>query len=598
MRRKSVLVKWSGRLATATDRDFERKVLPFLRLFWLPLQQVPPRGPWDAKGIDLLVWVENRPFPCVVQCKGYQVQGLTYKQIYEAEKSIEKFLKSDVSCEVYLFVHNRDGRNQKFNKRITQRLGELVSNGKAKKAELWDRQILLNRAFDRMKEIQEEALRRYSKRQLSHFQELFNFGRIYIPKVPVTEKKLIFKRWEPCSEEMIHPLALHDVSKIILSPSEVRWTLLSGRFGTGKTTAALYAATSSDRVVIFIPCADLPSSHLKTGTSKLLEQVAKSLNVLDNFEAQDQEVLNELAGSVLAHLLQHPHAPYTLIFDGLDENRVYANLEGLQRLSNQLADLTCPIIMTAREEHLNAMFGNFSLAFYEFSTKKGPRRHARWFKLGRWGKKQVRQFATRALRKVTGNQKKHLFEFLALLNNGEYVHLYGELPSNPLFLQFILEDVATHGVRWANRCLLLRSWIEHKIRRDRGTQRITLKSSLDTEDFVARMILLMENIANSMTSKADGQYELSEFIDSVHVQKEAEKIFKISSAPILAILLNSVMVSQSQHQMSNLKVTFAFRIFHEYFLACYLVRKNLPDTDYPNTVRSLYLEIGSCLDTA
>lgn len=56
MARHEAWRKWSGILATSTDRDFERKVLPFLRLFWPSLHQLPARGPWDAKGIDLLVW--------------------------------------------------------------------------------------------------------------------------------------------------------------------------------------------------------------------------------------------------------------------------------------------------------------------------------------------------------------------------------------------------------------------------------------------------------------------------------------------------------------------------------------------------------------
>ena len=102
--------KWSGILATATERDFERKVLPFLRLFWQFLQQLPARGPWDAKGIDLLVWADSGPFPCGVQCKGFQVQELGDDQIRQVIKSIKAFRESDAVCDTYLLIHNRDGK--------------------------------------------------------------------------------------------------------------------------------------------------------------------------------------------------------------------------------------------------------------------------------------------------------------------------------------------------------------------------------------------------------------------------------------------------------------------------------------------------------
>ncbi len=74
---------------------------------------------------------------------------------------------------------------------------------------------------------------------------------------------------------------------------------------------------------------------------------------------------------------------------------------------------------------------------------------------------------------------------------------------------------------------------------------------------------------------------------------EAEKLFKLSSAPILAILLNSVLVPYSPRKGSILNVSFVFRIFHEYFLASYLVREKLRDFGYPENVKSLYSEIKS-----
>ncbi len=316
--------------------------------------------------------------------------------------------------------------------------------------------------------------------------------------------------------------------------------------------------------------------------------------VLDEFEDEDRQILDELAGPLLSSLMERPDSPYILILDGLDENRVFAKVDGLQRLSNQLADLNCPIVLTTRQEHISSMFGDFSSAFSEFSTKKGPRRHARMLTLEQWTESHVHQFVCEALERPTGKEKKHLSDFLDSLSNGTYVQFYGQLPFNPLFLQFILEDVMKGGVRTAGRAQLLRSWIESKIWRDRNKfTRVSLDDSLDRIDLVSRIIELMENVAYVMTCRDPGGYELLESIDSTSVVREAEKSFALSSDPILAVLLNSVLVPQTFRRGSVLRITFAFRVFHEYFLASYLVRHNLQDSGYPDNVKSFYSEIKS-----
>jgi hypothetical protein len=245
------------------------------------------------------------------------------------------------------------------------------------------------------------------------------------------------------------------------------------------------------------------------------------------------------------------------------------------------------------------MFGDFSLAFNEFSTKKGPRRNARLLEIVQWEKKQVLQLVNQIIGKTTGVQKERLSEFLKLLSNGEYAALYSELPFNPLFLQFILEDVAAEGIQCAKRSLLLFRWVKRKIWRDRSVGgRLSPDDSIDVEDFIDRMIWLMENVGNLMTYRIGNTYKLTESIDSVSVTEEAKKLFNITSDQVLGILLNSVLMSQGLRRGSNLNVTFAFRVFQEYFLASYLVRENLSDSDYPDTVRLFYSEIKSHIRTA
>ncbi len=591
MRRSTPWTKLSYSLAVATELDFQKKVIPVLRLCWPSLVQTPNRKTWDEKGIDLLVWEDQGPFPCCVQCKGFHVQNLSHDQVRQAEESIDKFLASDVTCDTYLLVHNRDGRHGKFNTRIRQRLDQVVSMGKAREAHLLDRQTLLNRAFNCMKTTLDAKLHKYSEELLRYFQSLFRYGNYYVPTVPVAERRLVFKRGEPCSVKKIHEVESLEVGKLLLSASETRWTLLAGMFGSGKSTAVLHAATSSDQAVIFVRCATLPVSPLMTSTNMLLEEIVKSLDFFKESEYRD--LLCELAGPTLATLLRNPNSPYALILDGLDENRVYSNLSGLQLLSNQLAELACSIVLTTRTEHLSSMFGDFSSAFYEFSTKNSPGRDARLLELGLWEKEQVIQLVSQAESKTRGVGKRRLQEFLDLVKESRYEALYGQLPFSPLFLQFILEDVVEHGVRKVDRSLLIRSWVERKIRRDRASaERISPERSIDMEDFVARMIRLMENIAGSMISTTEKAYNLTESISSDIIAEKASQLFSVPSDLVLPVLLNSVLVPVSTRRGSRLDVTFAFKVIQECFLGAYLARQNLSDNGYPDAVKSFYSEIA------
>ncbi len=185
--------RWSGRLAASSGRDFERKLLPFLRLFWLTMIQAPPKQSWDKKGIDLLVWPEGgSAFPCVVQCKGFEVRELGQDQVRQSVESIDRFLSSNERCDEYLFVHNRSGRHREFTRSIQAKLRQLETSGKTRRAKLWDRHELLQRASDRLREILEYSLHQRSTLLLKRFQKLFRHGDLHISRVPVSEHKLIF----------------------------------------------------------------------------------------------------------------------------------------------------------------------------------------------------------------------------------------------------------------------------------------------------------------------------------------------------------------------------------------------------------------------
>jgi hypothetical protein len=585
---KRPIQKWSGELAFSTERDFERKVLPFLRVFWPALVQVPARREWDAKGIDLAVWADQAPLPVAVQCKGFAVQEVGPDQLRQTLSSIEAFARSGISCQMYLMVHNRDGRNREFAQAIQERLTDLVATGRVARAELWDRQLLLANAFDRVKQTLAEALREYTQELLRQFEERFNFGRAWVDTVPLVEDRLVFRRDEPCSIEPVQACSPSNTSSLLGSRDDMRWTLLTGPFGSGKTTTVLHAARSGDQAVLVVPARQLAYSELRRSANLFLEQIANAINVFGDYEPQDRSVLGELAGPAFHDLMQQSDSPFVFVLDGLDENRAYASFEGLQTLSNQLSSFGCPVILTTRQEHLHSMFGSFSTAFYEFATKHRPQRDARLLTLAPWTTREVLNLLSQLPRE--GVSAGRLDRFVRLVATGEVKEWYGELPFRPLFLQFIIEDVLAADVRRVNRSSLLLSWFRRKVRRDVAARGMMLDIS-DIEDFCDRMVLLTEDVAGTMVDLKSGAVELTEETTSSLLTTLARRRFESKGDVIVPVLLNSVLVPQGLRRGSQFKIEFAFKVFQEYFLARYVARSAPSIGVLPANVQSFLAEL-------
>ncbi len=177
------------------------------------------------------------------------------------------------------------------------------------------------------------------------------------------------------------------------------------------------------------------------------------------------------------------------------------------------------------------------------------------------------------------------------------------MPLNPLFLNFIIEDVIYEGLRLSTRPSLIYHWIRRKITRD---IKVTYRSFIvnkDSDDFnidkaVDKILYLMESIAKKMLEETEYGYELKEFIKAEVVEEEAKQIFNVDSASIIDILLNSVLISQTQlsrkkYRASKDKITFSLEFSKQYFLACFLFQEKGKVDVSPETVRTLYAEIKS-----
>ncbi len=585
--------KWSAQLAHRLDRDFERACLPFLRLMWPEMMIPKPLSKWDRQGIDLLSIGNGGKLQCVVQCKTSQQTTLGLPDIRQAEQSINAFRTSEHACDTYLLLINGDGRNTKYNSAVEKELATLVSSGKAERAELWPRTMLMNASFARMKQILLQGLRQRSQERQQVFRRLFRFGHVYLPDVPVQQDELILRPGAPCERRNVRPVCTRVLTELLQDGSGARWTLLTGVFGAGKTTTALQASCVGAYTTIFVSASELGERAKRQGAATLAQDIIDALRMFDPdagtidgfqvIEPEDEDTFRKLAGPALASLLRSETPEHVLLLDGLDENRVYLLPNGLQILNNQLAELKCPIVLTTRFEHLSAMFGNFEALLQNLGRSGRSARPARLLTLAPWTHIEVRRFVEEASRTATNDEKVVLSAFLSMLDSGNVHSLYGELPFHPLFLQFILDDICSTGLNVRSRTELIGSWVERKMWRDVDHHGIPMDEPIDRYELIGRMLLLTEAVAGMMTtSRTEGQ--LTEYIDAAEVESLSVAIFG-KRIPAATLLLYGVLVPVALRKSIKLEVRFALRVLQEYFLARHLKRSGRDSTSFPRSVQ-------------
>ena len=578
-----------GDLAAATSREFERRALPVMRLFQPDMIQAPELAGLDRAGIDLLVWSDTRTFPWVVQCKGFkEFEELGESQTKQILKSIKKFHESPYSCEEYVLVHNRTGENRQAAAAINEALNALREDGKATSAQLWDRQTLIKLAKRRLRTMLVDRMRQEAEQVLSNNEKLFRFGSAYVSDVPVSCQTLTFN---PSADLRVDSVDVYRVAELILSQSKARWTMLTGPFGTGKTTTALHAARSAGYDVIYVRAEAMTERGGTEGTNVVFSRIVDALAVFDDFEDTTRTLASRLAGPTLAGVLKGRQTDFALIIDGLDENRIYGKAEGVRQLTNELAEMRCPIVLTTRKEHFDSTFSNFERLFGKISQKGRSGRDARIFCLELWSNRAVKALLKNAIKIAKAEERPYLENFLHALEIGRADDIYGGLHRHPLFLQMILEEIASGIMEHRSRAELIRNWVERKIKRDINVDRMTPVEIVDEDSFVELMMTLQERVASRMTVSESSQWSLTEHIGSDIVEREARRIFNDNAVDISSVLGCSVLSAVTPRHRGQMPIRFLLRVCQEFFIAAYLHRTDQKPTGYPDPVVELWEEL-------
>jgi hypothetical protein len=586
-----LLPHWQTSLYFSSDREFERRVLALLQIVWPELMPMHAMQDWDAKGIDLAQKParDDAPLPLVVQCKGFKVRPIGRDQQRQMLKSVEDFRQSGEHCERYLLIHNREGGDRELAAPIQRALDQLVIDGKASTAELWDLRKFLKETARLLLRALDERLTQRSREMLRLREERLRFGSINISPVPAREGTLELSsstRWDPVWR---NPHSDGDVANLLRAARREQWVLLCGEFGAGKTTSVLHASAAQGRTVLVIPCGDLPPASFGGPTTTLFMSVAHLLDVVPLLPFDDRGELSLDFGRLLARLLRQPNTRFVLVLDGLDENRAFVRLDGLRRLSNTLADLRAPVVLTTRSEHLYSMLADFGSSFEQLSWKHG-RRRPRIMQLEPWTTEEVESFVHQAGEAASNDEERERLQSLsAVLANDLGRDLYGDLPSNPFLLALLAEDVVNNGLHQLSRAGLVESWSRKKLVRDRDqTMRAVLDEELPLDAYVEQVMLLMEDIAVGMTEEADGVVELLESIDSETIVDMTRLRFPKAPNSVVPILLTTLLAPIPG---SRAGVRFAYRLFHEYFVSRSLARDGRSANAYPGAVQDLMAEI-------
>lgn len=572
----------------ATGRDFERLLLQVLRSIWPGL--ISPRGltAYDSAGCDLIEQSVDERLTVAIQCKGFfATEGVGESQLEQILQSTRKFAESPLQCDVFVLVHNRDGRNREATAAINQALDALVSSGKAGSYRHWDRIQCLKAIEERLRAMLSERLSEQTAGFLAQMDALFEDGGEYVARLPVRSGRLLLRRGarpeviyhQPASDEGIN------LADELGASRSHKWSLLVGLFGAGKTSCVLHAAKARPHEVVYVAAANLEPRRGEVGTNVLMSRIAEALHLFDDYDVDERTLFQKLAGPVLRGLLSDDNTPNILIIDALDENRSLHSAEDITRFASTLAELRCRVVLTTREEHFLATFGNYDHLFSELSYKGGGLNDIALHELRPWSMSQIRELVESALRHRPENRA--LSAFLGDLEAGETNGWPAELLAHPFFLRMIIELVAAGGSPTPSKADLLDRWSWLKLTRDLRSGRATCVPVTDRDDYISKMEALMIGVAGEMVESEDDSIRLTETISSSRVLEIASEVVGQACHDLAAAIAVTFLSPVTMKFRGDVPVRFTHRAFQEFYLAKALDAKGEDSSAYPETVREL-----------
>lgn len=404
------------------------------------------------------------------------------------------------------------------------------------------------------------------------------------------------------SQLLVRPLRLSKVTPPVqlttdpctelLTSEQSNLILMIGEAGFGKTTAALRTFGSGQQI-FYVPGSSFSSED--PSTKAFLQQCINLDELLMNFEAGDIPTVRRLLKPVVEQILKERKNPMVLIIDGLDESIFFSYRGGLQWLFNHLRAVLVPVVLLARAEFWHAKLGDFTTSIGQANQKGEERgRKVKLIELLPWTDHEIGFLAKRYRDSlIESEQRSRLDQLIATIDNGSYTKFYGNIPSRPLFLKFILETVAERDVHHTGRAQLYYEWIRMKIARDvvnptkwGAPGRAPIVGNTESVDATIRLSFqAMMLAACNMTKRRDNLLELLPSCSLDEVLMSNERLKGITDPT--GLFLNSLLIPISPSlTFEPLRIRFAHRAYQEFFLALYI--RNHPEiiqgTEIPDSI--------------
>ena len=200
-----------------------------------------------------------------MQCKGFGVSEdeVGKAQAQQCINSINKFITKGKRTKRYILLYNREGRNAEFRNIVMDGIKKLRASGMAETAEVWNRQILIQNAFDGMLKRAENAL---NKKELSLVHSLND--KIEIPSSPVEIVPVSISELKADQYQLSYSKTKieknDDPIHLLLSEENNTLTILLGEYGYGKTTTVFRALQNSMKRILYVPGAIISNTTLGT----------------------------------------------------------------------------------------------------------------------------------------------------------------------------------------------------------------------------------------------------------------------------------------------------------------------------------------------
>ena len=459
-------------LAASVGHEFESYCERVIRLAWPNVRRASEMSALDKSGFDLADCTTSRYLLHVaVQCKTTSKIPISSSFSQKVTKDVSKVLASEIEVLTFIYVVNAPGMNAELKQELSDLLEPLRHSPRVRYVHFVDAAEFVALVFRETSERLDRALQiQHVGQHLSALDSAAPSPRI-LHRVPVRVVTL------DVSKDSILRVAadqiIDDFEPTALIPENraSRVTLLSGLFGSGKSIAIAQLVTGGIGTCFTLACSQLP---LQWTSPLSAEDLAEWVFALAAAQFERDDGKRPLFREVMLEVLRSHGWQKTLIFDALDEHRRLCTADHFLELARAASALGCNIVFTVRKELIGEELGRFELALRHLCRTLSATSVKR-VELLPWKSEQLIRLIDHCCEidpavqlhrdELTIDRWKSLKQAIC---DHSAEKLFGDCLGNPLLFSYLLEDVATSGLRRLNRADIFFNHIVRKLLRDRA----------------------------------------------------------------------------------------------------------------------------------